>query len=458
MISLDKDVASLSREDRLAGLHRIIPGRLIGDVLKEAGEGRRCSRLPTRFMVHFVLAMGLFCRDCYRQVFRWLRPWHPGGVPARTTLCEARKRLGVRPLVALARRVVRLLAQRPAGPDDGGVSFYRGMRLMALDGFVVDVPDSEANGRAFGRPGSDRGRAAFPQVQVVALCEVGTHVMWRWLIKPCTWDERPMADRLLRDLAPDMLLLWDRNFLSYERVKAVAQRGAHLLARINNWPIFQPIRRLSDGSFLAKLYRTPTDRKHDRDGIVVRIIEYTFDDPNRPGFKERHRLLTTLLDDQTLDDPAARLIELYHERWEEELVIDEIKTHEMERPALRSQTPAGVIQELYALILDHFVVRALMYEAAMRAGVEPRRLSFTATVKILRCRIPQCPMVGDRAIGHWWENLVAEVSEERLEPRRNRINPRVIKRKYSKWKVKRPHHRHYPQPSKHFRDNIVMLR
>jgi hypothetical protein len=246
-------------------------------------------------VVHFVLALGLFCRDCYGQVFRWLGRWQRGGVPPRSTLCEARKRLGTGPLVRLAQRTVRLLAD-----DATPQAFHRHMRLMALDGFVVDAPDTPENRRVFG--GSPTG--AFPQVQVAALCEAATHVMWRWLIKPFCWDERPMADRLLRFVQPAMLLLWDRNFLSYPRVAAVRQRGAHLLARITNWLIFQPIRRLCDGSYLAKLYRTPTDRKHDRDGIVVRIIEYGLDDPHRPGFGQKHRLLTTLLDEKL--DPAAK--------------------------------------------------------------------------------------------------------------------------------------------------------
>jgi hypothetical protein len=359
--------------------------------------------------------------------------------------------LGVAPLVLLAQRTVRLL-----GEASTPGTFHRGMRVMALDGFDVDVPDSEVNQRVFGRPGAARGQSAFPQVQVVALCEAATHVMWRWLIKPFCWDERPMTDWLLRLVEPDMLLLWDRNFLSYQRVSLLRQRDAQLLARIANRLVFRPIRRLSDGSFLARLYRTPSDRKHDRDGIVVRIIEYTFDDPRRPGAAEKHRLLTTLLDPGL--DPAVTLIELYHQRWEEELAIDEFKTHEMERPVLRSQTPAGVIQELYALLLDHFIVRALMCEAARRQEIDPRQLSFTATIKILRCRIPECPTHSRRGQQKWWENLLAEAGEERLEPRRNRINPRVIKRKYSKWKVKRPWHRHYPQPTKSFHDSIVMLR
>jgi len=219
--------------------------------------------------------------------------------------------------------------------------------------------------------------------------------------------------------------------------------------------IFQPIRRLSDGSYLAKLYRNATDRKHDRDGFLVRIIEYTLDDPNRPGHGQKHRLLTTLLD-ETLD-PARTLIELYHVRWEQELSIDEAKTHELDRLTLRSQTPAGVVQELYALLIDHYVVRTLMFEAAAARGLPPVRMSFTGTLKILRCRMPECPR-RPAGVRRWWENLLAEIGEEVIPPRRNRINPRVIKRKMSKWKKKRPEHRPYPQPTKEFRDAIVMIR
>ena len=165
-------------------------------------------------------------------------------------------------------------------------------------------------------------------------------------------------------------------------------------------------------------------------------------------------MLTTLRDASR--HPARRLITLYHERWEEELTIDEVKTHQCERPVLRSQTPAGVVQEVYGLLLGHYVVRTLMAEAAQKAEVSPRQLSFTGTLKILRCRLPQCPAsaAGRR---RWYEDLLAEVAEEVLEPRRERINPRVIKRKMSNWEKKRPEHAHYPQPTKKFRQSIVML-
>src|SRR4051794_16959521 len=453
-IDISKEAAACANwptRERLRALKRIIPRADIEGALQRTGKDRaRCPRLPAWFLVWFVIALGLFCRDCYRQVFRWLQPYRKGGTPGRTTLCEARKRLGVAPMRRLAEQAIRLQGK----PTTPGAS-YRGMRTMTLDGFVVDVPDTPANDRAFGRPGSGRAPAAFPQARVLALCETGSHVLWRSLIKPQSCGEGTMAHYLLRSLQKDMLLLWDRGFLSYQTVSEVRQRGAHLLARIKSNLIFEPIRVLDDGSYLAKLYRSPSDRRKDRDGILVRIIEYAFDDPGRPGSGEAHRLLTTLLD--VALDPAETLIVLYHERWEEELAIDELKTHQRERPVLRSQTPGGVVQELYGLLLGHYVIRVLMQEAAASQGIDPQRLSFTATLKILRCRVPECP-ASERGLRRWYQDLVAEVAEEVLEERRNRINPRVIKRKMSNWRKKRPEHRNYPQPTKEFGKAIVMRR
>jgi hypothetical protein len=454
IIDISKEAAACANwptRERLRALKRIIPRADIEGVLQRTGTNRaHCRRLPAWFLVRFVIALGLFCRDCYRQVFRWLQPDRKGGTPGRTTLCEARKRLGVAPMRLLAAQAIRLQG-KPTTPG----AFSRGMRTMALDGFVVDVPDTPANARAFGRPGSSRAPAAFPQARVLSLCETGSHVLWRSLIKPCTRGEVPMAHYLLRSLQKDMLLLWDRNSLSYQTVSEVRQRGAQLLARIKSDLIFKPIRVLDDGSYLAKLYRSPSDRRHDRDGILVRIIESTFDDPGRPGSGEPHRLLTTLLDDKL--DPAETLIVLYHERWEEELALDELKTHQRERPVLRSQTPGGVVQELYGLLLGHYVIRVLMQEAATSEGLDPQRISFTGALKVLRCRLPECP-ASRRGRSQWYRNLVAEIAEEVLPPRRDRINPRVIKRKMSNWKKKRPEHRHYPQPTKGFAEAIVMRR
>jgi hypothetical protein len=454
VINISKEAGALASwptHERLRALKRIIPRASVEDALALSRQKcSYCSRVPDWFMVWFVIALGLFGLDCYRQVFRWLQSFRGTGAPGRSTLCEARKRVGVAPFRHLANQVIRLLG-KPATPG----AFYRRMRTMALDGFIVDVPDSPANERAFGRPKCGRGPAAFPQARVLALCETGSHVMWRFLIKPQRCGEITMAHYLLRSLQKNMLLLWDRSFLSYETLTEVIGRQAQLLARIKSNLVFKPIRALDDGSYLSKMYRSPADRIKDRNGIVVRIIEYIFNDPGRPGSGEVHRLLTTLLDDKL--DPAQTMIVLYHERWEEELAIDELKTHQRERRVLRSQTPAGVVQELYGLLIGHFVIRSLMQTAAAEEAIDPRRLSFTGTLKVLRCRLPECP-ASRRGRSQWYANLVAEISEEKLEDRRNRINPRVIKRQVSKWPKKKAKHCKNPQPEKQFCDGIVMLR
>jgi len=450
MIRVGMEAVALSRAQCLNALYRIIPREIVKRVVCSTQLDRAfCARLPAIFMVYFVLAMGLFNTDCYRQVFRWLRRWNKGSIPGRSTLCEARRRIGVAPLVRLANQAVKLLAT----PQTFG-AFYRHRRLMAVDGFVVNLPDTPANDRVFGRPAGGRSAGAFPQARVTALCEAGTHAMWRWLIKPIRIGETTMADGLLRHLQQGMLLMWDRNFLSYGRVAKVIGQKAHLLARVKKGLVFEPIRELPDRSYLAKLYRNHNDRKQDRNGIVVRILDYTLDDPKRTGHGEPHRLLTTLLDAEL--DPATTLIQLYHSRWEEELAIDELKTHQGQRLTLRSQTPAGVVQELYALLLGHYVVRVLMFEAAQVAAVPPLSMSFVGALKILRCRLPHCPRRRTARL-RWWRNLVRAVAEEVLPPRRNRIAPRVIKQKMSRWKKKCPEHRPYPQPTRTFLEAIVMI-
>jgi hypothetical protein len=454
MVCIGKEAGLLGSwtvSQRLTALQRIIPEEKRTAALRRSGRGRTlCPRVGDEFMLLFVVAMGLFASDCYRQICRWLTVFVQGGVPGRSTLCEARHRLGVRALMCLAEETVELLA----GPQTPG-AFYQGLRLMTIDGFTVNLPDTPANEKRFGRPRNGRSAGAFPQAQVLALMEAGTHVLWRWVIKGCQADETCMAARLMKHLCPGMLLLWDRGFASFALVKRAGARGAVLLARWKKNRILVPVKKLGDGSFLASIHGREKDRKAGTNGLLVRIIEYTLDEPGRAGHREKHRLLTTLLDEKL--HPATTLVELYHVRWEQELAIDEVKTHELGRQALRSRTPAGCVQEIHGLLLAHYVIRTLMFEAAKTCAVSPLRISFTGTLKILRCRLPECPEDG---LGRnlWWNRLLAEISEEKIPPRRNRINPRVIRRQQSKWPKKRARHRNPPQPAQPFRDSIEILR
>lgn len=440
--------------DRLAGLEKIIAPELMRQVLEETGRvnGRACL-LTHEIAMWVVLAMGLLTHLPIRQVFRHARRLRSDErTPARSSLCEARKRLGVEPLQMLHQRVARPLATR----DTPG-AFYRGFRLMGIDGSVYDVPDSAANA-AFGRASGGRGEGAFPQVRKVSLVELGTHVETALVIGGWHDGEQTLARQLWDRLPDDALLLEDRGFFSYDDWKALDSR-VKLLIRLKKNLILRPIERRADGSYLAKIYPSGHDRDADHNGIVVRVIEYTLDDPQRTGCGEVHRLATNLLD--AAEYPAQELILLYHERWEEELVFDEQKTHQDPRRAekaaqLRSETPDGVRQELYALSLGHYVVRSLMFTAATGAGLDVDRLSFTGCFRILQCRLPECDSRTRVSLNQWYQALLRELSEEQIGPRRNRLNPRVIKRKMSKWPKKRPHHRRPKPLLKRFEDCVVM--
>jgi len=443
--------------DRLAGLEKVISPALVLQVLLVTKRvNQRACTLTHEVMLWVVLAMGILTDLPIRQVFKHARRLRAGeDAPHRSSLCVARQRLGIRPVRCLFQEVVHPLAK----PDTPG-AFYHGLRLMGIDGTVLNVPDSPDNAKTFGRPsGGERGDGAFPQVRKLSLVELGTHVEVAFQIKPCTVSEQAMLPSLLHRVTPDMLVIWDRNFFSYKLWKTLNFSNINVLARVKANLILDPVEHLSDGSYLAKIYPNAYARTKDRDGIMVRVIKYTIDDPQRVGHGEEHTLLTNLLDEKLF--PAMELICGYHERWEHELVYDEQKTHQDPRrptkPAnLRSETPAGVIQELYALSLGHFVVRALMFEAAERVGLDPDRLSFTGCFQILQCRLPECNSRTEQSFAAWCESLLWELGQERTEPRRNRINPRVIKQKVSKWPKKRPQHRHPPPLTKTFVESVVL--
>jgi hypothetical protein len=442
--------------DRLAGLSKVISPEVIEQALSESDRaGQRRCQLSHRTMLWIVLAMGLLTHLSLRQVFKYARRMTRGEkTPARSSLCEGRQRLGVEPVRSVFEQVVRPLAT----PDTPG-AFYKGFRLMAIDGTVQDVADTPANAAHFGRSRGGRGDSAFPQLRKVSLVEVGTHVELALIIGGYHDGEPTLVEKLWDELPTDSLLLEDRGFFSYEHWNALDTRGVKLLVRIKSNMVLKPIRRLADGSFLAKIYSSSHCRSQDRDGIVVRVIEYTLDDPQRVGHGQPHRLMTNLLDAESY--PAMELVILYHERWEEELVFDEQKTHLDPRRAgkpahFRSQTPAGVEQEVYALSLGHFTVRALMLESAQAVDLDVDRLSFTGCLRIVQARLPECESATPTSLEQWYECLLWEMAQERIEPRRNRINPRVVKRKMSKFAKKRPQHRGGSPLKKTFAESVVV--
>jgi hypothetical protein len=444
--------------DRLAGLAQVIRPEDLRQALVDTGRvnSRRCE-LTHEVVLWIVLAMGIFTDVPIRQVFKLARRFRVGEhSPHRSSLCVARQRLGVAPVRQLFERTVRPLSR----PDTPG-AFAFGLRLMGIDGTILNVPDSAANDRAFGRPSGMHGPGAFPQIRKLSLVELGTHAEIGVVLKAIRCGERTMVEGLLHHLTPEMLLLLDQGFFSEKLWRKLVEKKANVLARVTTQLILRPILVLPDGSYLAKIYKGDYNRSKDRDGVVVRVIRYTLDDPQRVGHGEEHVLMTTLLD-ATLY-PAMDLIILYHERWEHELTFDEQKTHQdpkrvTKSAQLRSETPMGVIQEIYALSLAHFVIRSLMFEAAATVRLDPDRLSFTGCFQILKCRLPECDAKEPAKFEEWYRGLLWEMQDERTEPRRNRINPRVIKQTTSKWKKKQPEHRKLPPLKKSFRETVVMIR
>jgi hypothetical protein len=430
----------------LRGLYQVLPGDRLDFVLRQTGRhSRRRRRLPADAVARLVVALGLLADLSVPQVWRHLHPGAEEPDPVESAFAQARARLGVPP----RRRLFEQTA-RPRATHQTVGAFYRGWRLMGLDATTLDVPDTPANARAFGRPGTARAPGAFPPVRLLALCELGTRAIGGLVIKPGRRNEQAMAPALLGLLGPGTLLRWDRGFFGYPLARRVVESGAHLLARAPAGLALGPVRRRPDGSYLARL-RPP--RGAAGGPLTVRVIAYTHDDPGRPGRGERHRLITDLLDPAEL--PAADAPVVYHERWEEELAFGELKAHLSGRAVpIRSQTPAGVVQEVYGLVLAHYVIRRVMHDAAVTASVDPDRLSFVNTLRVLQARLPEAPR---QAPAGWYSRLLREVRRQKLRPRRERWYPRVIKRKMSNWRKKRPEHRSPPQPTKPFREAIVII-
>jgi hypothetical protein len=430
-------------------LYQLIPAERLAFILdRTRRQSRRRRRLPAPSVAWLVIALGLFADLSIPQVWRRLHPSADEAEPAQSAFTQARQRLGVAPL----RQPFEEHA-RPMATHQTVGAFYRGWRRMGLDSTALGLPDTPANARAFGRPGTARAPGAFPQVRLLALCALGTHAICGLSLKPCRRNGQVLVPALLELSQPGMLLLWDRGFFSYALVRRVLATGAHLLARVQAKLTLTPLRRLAGGSYVAKLHPSAKAREHDRDGLLVRVIEYTHDDPNRPGCGERHRLITDLLNPDDL--PAAEAPGVYHERWEEELALDEVKTHLSGREVpVRSKTPAGVAQEVYGLALAHYVIRRVRHDAAVTGRRDPDRLSFSACFRLVQCHLPESPQ---RSAAAWYGRLLREVRRQQLRPRRPRWYPRVIKRKLPNWRKKRPEHLRPPQPTKPFEKAVVIL-
>src|SRR4051794_16652730 len=367
----------------LGGIAKFFPLEKVHGGLERKGRASVRERdRPAHVVVYYVIALALYMRSSYREVLRcllegvqWLLdPSVPLKVAGKSGISQARSRLGAEPLKELYEAVVTPLAERQTKG-----AWYRDWRIVSLDGSTLDVADTAENEKAYGRPGASRGSSAYPKIRFVGLLENGTRVLWSAHLAPYATDELTLAQEVVPALEKGMLCLADRFFPSYQLWQAAAKTGADLLWRTRQNARLEVDRRLPDGSYLSRLYASTSDRRKQRQAIVVRAIDYRLQDV--PEAEPVYRLITTILDPNQA--PAQELAALYHERWEIETALDELKTHlRGAQIVLRSKTPELVEQEFYGLLMAHFAIRGLMHEAALRADEDPDRLSFLHAVRV----------------------------------------------------------------------------
>jgi hypothetical protein len=372
----------------LGVITKTFPSTAIEAILSATGRTSiRTRELPAHVMVYYVIALALYMQSSYREVLRcllegigWLLgPRATPKVTGKSGISQARTRLGWEPVRQLHDTVV-----QPMAVEATKGAWYRGWRVVSLDGSTLDVADEQANAAAFGRPGASRGASAFPQVRFVGLVENGTHALFGTRMGRLDTGEITLAREVLRALRPGMLCLADRYFYGFALWNQARATGADLVWRVKKNLKLPCEKRLSDGSYLSRLYASDKDRRHDRQGVTVRVIEYRLE--GIVDAEPLYRVITTILDpDQA---PAPELAALYGERWEIETALDELKTHlRGSRIVLRSKTPDLVRQEFYGLMMAHYAVRGLMHEAALHAEVDPDRLSFLHAVRVVRRKI-----------------------------------------------------------------------
>ena len=368
-------------------LAKTYPTAQVREILQQQGRASQREReLPAHLMVYYVMGLGLWMGASCREVLRCLLmgvQWLLGGekvykVTGKSGITQARQRLGWEVMRAIYNEVV-----QPIGQQHTRGAWYRNWRVVSLDGSTLEIADTEGNEKAFGRPGASRGAAAYPLLRFVGLVENGSHVLFGAQLGGYKTGETRLAAEAVKWLQKDMLCLADREFLSYKLWNEARGRSA-LLWRGKKHLRLPCYRRLSDGSYLSFIYASAKDRRHHRNGVLVRVIEYRLKGVAKS--EPFYRLVTTLLDPDSA--PAQELAALYHERWEIETALDEFKIHlRGARLVLRSKTPDLVRQEFYGFLLTYFAIRGLMHEAALRVGEDTDRLSFANAVEVIRRKL-----------------------------------------------------------------------
>lgn len=413
----------------------------VREALRATGtESIRERLLPATFTIWFVILLGLFRRVSYANLLeklvgsQWVTArWSEDGPPTTSAVTRARDRLGVEPLRHLwARSACEWQRSSP------GLIFHN-RRVCALDGSTFKTPDTLENRTFFGKPGASRGRAAYPQMRAALLVDIGPRLVTAERQGPYSACEIQLARELLPAIPAGSLVLMDRHFLAYDLLWDLHATGRDFLVRVPKNIKPRLLHRLSSGDAIVEV-SIPRDYRRTRPDMpktwLLRMISY------RPaGGKETIRLFTSLVEEK--DIPKEEFAALYHERWEEETVIDEIKTHLCgcqtvnQAVVFRSRTPPRVEQEWYGLLLAYNAVRKAMSAAAQPAHICPSRLSFTAAVERLREAAYDMMRLPVQRLPARYARLFAQIARATVPERPGRKNPRAVKIKMSKFPLKR---------------------
>jgi len=401
-------------------------------------QTQRERKLTSPFVVWLTIAMGLYRNLSIENVLKRMGNvpgfgslWGGGEPPASSSVVQARDRVGFGPLRWLLARFRAWTLQT----YEEAMS-WRGLLVLALDGTTFKVPDSPENRRRFGLPGTSRGRAAFPQMRAVFLVSANLHFVLDALFAPYRRAEFRLAMRMLPVIPPASLVIMDRYYNGWELLLGLRDRDSHFLVRM---------RKNMRGRMIATL--GPGDRMVEV--VIPRMLRRSHPDlPKRIVVRELtaqirgrwFRYWTSLQDASTY--PAKELVGLYAQRWEEELALDEIKTHQggattVNRPIIfRCTTTRRVLQEAYGVVLAYNLVRALMVQGAMSAGISPLRISFVGSLERIRSAALLMAAAPTAALPRIFDDLIRSIGQCVLSERRQRKNPREVCIKMSAYRLK----------------------
>jgi len=428
-------------------LQEVVPPSMIEELLDTYQMWEERERKTNMIgIIYWLMALHLYPklsqRDVYAKMVSGLRTTRDDiskEIPVRSAFSYRREQLGSEILQELFTQVA-----GPKASEQTPGAFWKGMRLLAIDGTVESVADTPDNREAFRYSTDDEStHSPFPLARLLLLVECGTHLICDVEISSCRQAEaRGVLLLLERWVLEKSLILWDSGFHSSAAVFDVRARGGHVLGRLACNILLKPFCTLVDGSYLISIHQDQTHQRGER--MLVRVIPYTFTDSRIPGAGEQvYRLVTTLLDPFLY--PAREMAVLYHERWHAELVIDETRTHlRLSARTLRSLTPEGVIQEIYACLLTHIVIRTLMQTVAEQALISPTQISFTATIRLMDDNLIPLGLVNAPRRQHIVESTLEEIGQQRLPKQRVRIQARVVKRIRSRYERKKPEHLRAP--------------